>query len=237
MKIGLIGYGKMGKEIERIALLRNHEVVWKLDPLVATVESIDWKQADVAIDFSTPSSVLTNIRLCFEHNIPMIIGTTGWYLHLEEIKRDCIHGDHTLMVGSNFSIGVNIFFAVNQYLAGIMNNYPEYAAEIKEIHHVHKLDAPSGTAITLAQQIIEKLERKSLWVNQPTVMPEQLSIISERTDDVPGTHVITYSSEVDNIEIKHIAHHRKGFAIGAVMAAEWMKSKKGFFDVTDMFRW
>ncbi len=243
MKIALLGYGKMGRIIEQFALDRGHEIVLKIDE-----NSLDQKttenlqNADVAIDFSTPHSVISNIESCFEAGLPLVVGTTGWYDKIEEIKAQCEESNNSLLYASNFSVGVNVFFFVNEVLAKIMNRYPQYDVLVEEIHHTQKLDSPSGTAITIAEGILDGLNRKNEWVNElvgdgPEVItrPEQLLIESHRIEDVPGTHTVVYSSEVDDIEFKHKAHGRAGFALGAVLAAEWLQGKKGFYSVKDMF--
>ncbi len=235
MKIALIGYGKMGKEIEQIALTRGHEITLKVDISNANTYTIDeLKKADVAIEFSTPESAINNIFKCFEANVPVVVGTTGWLNKLEEVKQKCSKGDHSLFYASNYSIGVNLFFKVNEYLAKLMNNYPDYNVAMEEIHHVHKLDAPSGTAISLANQIIDQIQHKEKWINENTSNKNELSIISKRIDEVPGTHTVTYGSAVDEISITHIAHNRKGFALGAVIASEWIKDKKGVYGMNDL---
>jgi len=243
MNIALIGYGKMGQIIEKFAIDRNHEIVLIVDENnreQVTVEEL--QQADVAIDFSTPNAVLENIAFCFKANVPVIIGTTGWYEKLDDIKEQCLANNHTLMYGSNFSIGVNIFFHINKLLAKAMNPYKQYEVQVEEIHHTHKLDAPSGTAITIAEGILENYDSKSTWINnvigEDETIPknDQLLIESHRLEDVPGTHTVLYSSEVDQIEFKHTAHSRSGFALGAVIAAEWLNDKTGFYNVKDMFK-
>ncbi len=236
MRIGIWGYGKMGHEIEQQALLRGHDIVWRLDEKnVFEFSDEELKIADVAIEFTAPHAAVDNMMRAMKINLPMVVGTTGWYNHLDEIKKICISGNHSLLYGSNFSIGVNILFAVNTYLARIMNRYPQYEPVITEIHHTQKLDSPSGTAITLAESIIQENDRKSYWVNHAAVETGQLGIISKRENEVPGTHQIMYESEVDKIELIHTAYNRKGFALGAVLAAEWLIHKKGFFSVQDMF--
>lgn len=243
MKIALLGYGKMGRIIEQHALDRGHEVVLKIDE-----NNIDQKttenlqKADVAIDFSTPHSVLSNIESCFLAGLPIVVGTTGWYDKIDEIKQECEISNNSLLYASNFSIGVNVFFFVNEVLAKVMNRYPQYDVLVEEIHHTQKLDSPSGTAITISEGILTGLDRKNEWVNElvgdvEEVIPKptQLLIESHRIEDVPGTHTVIYSSEVDDIEFKHKAHGRAGFALGAVLAAEWLKGKKGFYSVKDMF--
>jgi 4-hydroxy-tetrahydrodipicolinate reductase len=232
MNIALIGYGKMGKEIEQIAISRGHYIVLKITGSNANTYSIDeLKKADVAIEFSTPEAVINNIYNCFDANIPVVVGTTGWLNQIEEVKSKCSDKKQTLFYASNYSIGVNLFFKVNAYLAKLMNAYPEYNVEMEEIH---KLDSPSGTAISLANQIIENNKQKQKWVNNPTENKNELGIISKRIDEVPGTHTVTYNSAVDEISMTHIAHNRKGFALGSVIAAEWVKNKKGIFGMNDL---
>jgi len=235
MNIALIGYGKMGKEIEQIAISRGHTIVLKVDISNANSYSIDeLRKADVAVEFSTPEAVINNIYKCFDANVPAIVGTTGWLDQLEAIKKNCSDKNQTLFYTSNYSIGVNLFFKVNEYLAKLMNTNPDYRVSMEEIHHVHKIDAPSGTAISLANQIIENSTQKQKWVNAISDDKNELEIISKRIDEVPGTHTVTYSSAVDEISITHIAHNRKGFALGAVIAAEWVKDKKGIFGMNDL---
>ena len=243
MKIALLGYGKMGRIIEQFALDRGHEIVLKIDENSLDQKTIEnLQKADVAIDFSTPHSVISNIESCFEAGLPLVVGTTGWYDKIEEIKAQCEESNNSLLYASNFSVGVNVFFFVNEVLAKIMNRYPQYDVLVEEIHHTQKLDSPSGTAITIAEGILDGLNRKNEWVNElvgdgPEVItrPEQLLIESHLIEDVPGTHTVVYSSEVDDIEFKHKAHGRAGFALGAVLAAEWLQGKKGFYSVKDMF--
>ncbi|MFD1164355.1 4-hydroxy-tetrahydrodipicolinate reductase [Sphingobacterium daejeonense] len=243
MKIVLLGYGKMGQLIERFAMKRGHEVVLIVDESNrSSITSEDLEDADMAIDFSTPDAALENISLCFESDLPLVVGTTGWYEHLEEVKETCLDADQSLLYGSNFSIGVNIFFHINKMLAKAMDPYKQYDVQVEEIHHIHKLDAPSGTAITIAEGILENSDDKKSWVNSvegsgEEVIPkaDELLIESLRIEEVPGTHTVLYSSEVDQIEFKHTAHSREGFALGAVIAAEWLFGKKGFYQVTEMF--
>lgn len=235
MNIALIGYGKMGKEIEQIALSHGHKIVLKVSSANATKYSIEeLKKADIAIEFSTPETVVGNIYKCFEASVPVVVGTTGWQKDMDEVKQKCNEQNQTLFHSSNYSIGVNLFFKLNEYLAKLMNKYPNYNASMEEIHHVHKKDSPSGTAITLANKIIEHLEKKLKWVNESTSEENELEIISKRIDEIPGTHSVTYGSEVDEISISHIAHSRKGFALGAVIAAEWTRGKKGIFGMDDL---
>jgi len=235
MKIVLSGYGKMGKEIEKIALQKNHSINAILD------NPEDWAAnhnniitSDVIIDFSHPDVVVSNIQLAFKNNIPIVVGTTGWDKNKEEIIQLCLARNQSLFVASNFSIGVNIFFEVNRLLAKFMDQYPEYDTTIEEIHHTQKFDKPSGTAIELANQIIEKLNRKNEWSLDTEEKSSDLSIVSKRIADTPGTHLVTYTSKIDEIEIKHTANSRQGFAAGAVMAAEWIKGKKGVFGMKDL---
>jgi 4-hydroxy-tetrahydrodipicolinate reductase len=246
MKIALLGYGKMGRIIEKIATDRKHTIVLKIDyDNLHELTAENLKQADAVIEFSTPGSVLSNIEHCFEANVPVVVGTTGWYEHLQKVKEQCLRGNNTLLYASNFSVGVNIFFHVNRVLAKLMNNHPYYDVQVEEIHHTQKLDAPSGTAITIAEGIIENLDAKKEWVNvlaidnndeaDYNIKNDQLLIESFRIDSVPGTHTVIYDSEVDSIEFKHTAHNRNGFALGAVLAAEWVHNKKGFFSVEEMF--
>jgi 4-hydroxy-tetrahydrodipicolinate reductase len=235
MKIALLGYGKMGKEIERIALERNHEILMKIDTFEDWNEHIyDFLQADVAIEFSTPTTVLDNILKSFAANVPIVVGTTGWYDQLNTIRDLCIEKQQCLFYASNFSLGVNVFFEINKKLALLMNTHPEYEVFIEEIHHTQKLDAPSGTAITLANDIINNLKRKELWKNEMTENTEMLGIKSIRESNVPGTHIITYQSENDIIEIKHTAKNRLGLAMGAILAAEFVVGKKGIYEMKDI---
>lgn len=235
MKIALIGYGKMGREIEKIALDRGHEIVLTIDITNQedlTVENL--KKADVAIEFTIPASAVSNYNICFEAGIPVVSGTTGWLDQKEEIFGNCKAKSGTFFYASNFSVGVNIFFAINQRLAQLMAKRDEYNVEMKEIHHTQKLDAPSGTAISLAEDIIENLAEKNSWVNNRTEEKSELGIISEREGQVPGYHSVRYDSEVDYIEITHNAKSRKGFAMGAVLAAEFSFGKKGVLTMNDL---
>jgi len=245
MKIALLGYGKMGKIIEKIALDRKHEIVLKIssnNQHELTAENL--QMADAIIEFSTPGTVLDNINTCLDAGVPVVVGTTGWYNMMADVKQKCEEKNSTLLYGTNFSVGVNIFFHVNKILAKLMNKYPYYDVQVEEIHHTQKLDSPSGTAITIAEGITENLDAKKGWVNILTtddaadddnVPADQLLIESLRIENVPGTHTVIYDSEVDSIEFKHTAHNRSGFALGAVLAAEWIQDKKGFYSVEDMF--
>jgi 4-hydroxy-tetrahydrodipicolinate reductase len=234
MTIALLGYGKMGKEIEAIALQRGHTIVLKVDESNAsTFTNDELKKADVAIEFSTPHTVISNIKKCFEAQVPVIVGTTGWYDSFAEIEKECQQKNGALFHATNFSLGVNLFFKVNSYLAELMNKYDSYNVEMEEIHHIHKLDKPSGTAISLANQVLEKIERKKNW-SITDYNSDMLFIKDVREGEVPGTHIIKYTSAVDDIEIMHKAHNRKGFALGAVIAAEYIKGKKGIFTMNDL---
>ena len=235
MKIALLGYGKMGKEIEKIALERHHEIVLRADSKASREEIINGlSTADVAIEFSTPETAVENIFACFETHTPVVVGTTGWYNRYEEVKEKCLQTNNTLLAATNCSLGVNIFFEINKQLAKMMNNLQQYNVAVEEIHHIHKLDAPSGTAITIAEQIIDNIDRKKQWVNELSGNQEDLEIISVRESEVPGTHKVVYSSDIDDIEIMHKAHNRKGFAQGAVIAAEFIAGKKGIFTMKDV---
>lgn len=235
MKIALIGYGKMGQEIEKIALDRGHTIVSIIDHNnLHEFESAAFKSAEVAIEFTTPNTAVNNFKKCFAANIPVVAGTTGWLDYLPEVKDICEKEGKTFFYASNYSLGVNIFFAVNKYLSKIMNNFTDYSVKMEEVHHIHKLDAPSGTAITLAEGIIENIEGKSSWSIQKDVLPSELAINCIREGEVPGIHKIVYESDADIISIKHDAKNRKGFALGAVLAAEYVKDKKGFLGMNDM---
>lgn len=236
MKIALIGYGKMGHAIEEIAKERGHQIVCVID--IDNQDDFDSPQflsADVAIEFSQPDSAFTNYRKCFERNIPVVAGTTGWLALWDEIKNLCAKENYTFFYASNYSIGVNIFFALNKYLSKIMNNFPSYEVRMEETHHIHKLDSPSGTAITLAGNILENIERKKQWKEGLEGTCEDLLIHSKREGEVPGIHRVIYESDADTISIQHNAKNRKGFALGAVLAAEFVKGKKGFLSMNDMF--
>ena len=233
MNIALIGYGKMGKEIEAIATSRDHTIGLKLDS-THTIESADLSNIDVAIDFSVPKSAVSNIKACLNVKLPIIVGTTGWMENLEEIKNLCKTTDGALFYASNFSLGVNIMFDANEKLAKMMNPHISYNVSVEETHHTEKLDSPSGTAISLAEGLMNNLDRKSKWINEATSDEETIAIISNREGNVPGTHSVTYDSSVDIIEIKHTAKGRAGFAIGAVVAAEWLPGKQGVFTMKDL---
>ena len=237
MKIALIGYGKMGKEIEKIALSRGHEIVSIIDEKsLDQFNSPSFASADVAIEFTTPATAYSNFMKCFEFDIPVVAGTTGWLDRLPEIKSKCKNDGQTFFYASNFSLGVNIFFAVNEYLAKLMNQFPDYNVKMEEVHHIHKLDAPSGTAITLAEGIIDNIDRKTNWNLENETKSTDLAIHAIREGEVPGIHEIFYESEADVISIKHDAKNRKGFALGAVLAAEFSHDKKGFLGMEDMLK-
>ncbi|WP_422861137.1 4-hydroxy-tetrahydrodipicolinate reductase [Flagellimonas sp. W118] len=229
MKIGLFGYGKMGKMIEQIALQRGHTIVSKVD---VGATDIDYSNMDVAIDFSTPDAAFNNITTCFEHNVPVISGTTGWLERFDEALDVCKAKNGAFIYASNFSLGVNIFFELNSYLAKMMSSIDQYKVSMEEIHHTQKLDAPSGTAITLADGIIANTAYANWKLDEDgaTTIP----ITSKREGTVPGTHIINYQSAVDGLEIKHTARNREGFALGAVIAAEWIKGKAGIFSMKDV---
>lgn len=235
MKIALIGYGKMGKAIEEIALEREHSVVLRIDESNASeLNAANLQQADVAIEFTGPESAYANIMKCLEAGTPVVCGSTGWLSRMEEVKQACQKHKGGFLYASNFSIGVNILFALNKKLASLMAGRKEYEVSMEEVHHTEKKDAPSGTAITLAEQILEADGTKKKWVNRESDNPEELIIISKRTDPAPGTHTITYHSSIDDIEIRHTAHSRKGFALGAVLAAEFIQDKKGVLSMEDV---
>lgn len=238
MRIALYGYGKMGKAIEQAAQQRGHEVILRVGTSNADAPPTG---ADVAIEFSKPEYALANMRLCMKHNVPVVVGTTGWYEHLNDVRVMVAETQGSLLWASNFSIGVNLFFRVNRMLAGLMDSRPEYNAHIDEIHHIHKLDAPSGTAITLARDIDLTTQRYAGWSLKEQVqeqarpsVPAPVSILSERTGEVPGKHSVTWSGPSDRIIITHEAFDRTGFAQGAVVAAEWLKSRKGLFTMDDV---
>ncbi|MBR0116107.1 MAG: 4-hydroxy-tetrahydrodipicolinate reductase [Prevotella sp.] len=250
MKIALIGYGKMGKMIEQIAISRGHEIVSIIDiDNQQDFESEAFASADVAIEFTTPTAAYHNYLRAFAKNVKVVSGSTGWMQeHGDDIRRMCTEEGKTLFWASNFSIGVAIFSAVNRYLAQIMNGFPQYDVEMEETHHIHKLDAPSGTAITLAETLIDNLDRKTKWVKGTLLAPDgtlsgasqyaadEVPIHSIRRDEVPGIHSIRYDSEADAITITHDAHSRKGFALGAVLAAEYTASHQGLLTTSDLFK-
>jgi 4-hydroxy-tetrahydrodipicolinate reductase len=232
MKIALIGYGKMGMAIEELAVAKGHEIVLRIniDNLEDfTTEAI--QKADVAIEFSGPQSAYENLVKCLEAGVPVISGSTGWLEKLPAIEALCKSKNGSFLYASNYSIGVNLFFELNTYLAKLMSNHTNYDVVLEEIHHTQKKDAPSGTAITLAEQVLQQIVTKKKWVNEPAKAADELQIISERIDPAPGTHKIKYTSAIDDIEIIHTAHNRKGFAGGAILAAEYIANKKGIFNM------
>ena len=229
MKIALLGYGKMGQVIEKIALERGHEIVLKK---TSTSPYSGLEKADVAIEFSIPESAIGNIKQCFDTNIPVVCGTTGWLEHYEEIVSTCKQQNGSFIYASNFSLGVNIFFELNEYLARMMSKIDQYQVGVEEIHHTQKLDSPSGTAITIAKGIIENSNYTNWTLDKAS--ENEIFIDAKRIENVPGTHRVFYESKVDQIEIKHTAHNREGFALGAVIAAEWLAGKKGVFTMKDV---
>lgn len=227
----------MGKEIEKIAQERGHKIVSVIDvDNPQDIDSPEFLSADVAIEFTRPETAVDNFIKCFQRNIPVVGGTTGWYARKEEIKSICENQGKTFFFASNYSVGVNVFFAVNKFLARIMNQFPSYDVRMEEVHHIHKLDSPSGTAITIAEEIISNIERKNRWEESGKPLPSDvLAIHSSREGEVPGIHSVIYESEADVISIKHDAKNRKGFALGAVIAAEFTEGKKGFLTMNDIF--
>jgi 4-hydroxy-tetrahydrodipicolinate reductase len=235
VKIAIIGYGKMGKAIETLALEAGHEVIVRID------SEEDWEKfgntfskADVAIEFSSPKVVIANIHKCFDANVPVVVGTTAWENELQNIRETCLSGNHTMFVAANYSIGVNIFNKISLHLANLMNGQSNYEVKLSETHHIHKADSPSGTAKVLANGIISQVNRKEKWVNHETSQSDEIGIISHRVDEVPGTHLVTWFSDEDEIEIKHTAKNRIGFAKGALLAAGFLIGKKGFFGMDDL---
>ena len=234
MKIILLGYGKMGKIIERIAMARGHQIVARID--IDNTRDFDSADGDVAIEFSHPDAAYENVKKCIERGLPIVCGTTGWLTRKPELETLCKKTNGAFFYASNYSLGVNVFFKLNEYIAKMMNQFSEYDISIDEVHHSEKKDAPSGTAITLAEGIIGNVNRKKKWVNQKTGKLEDIFVESFRIDQVPGTHVVKYESATDDIEIKHIAHSREGFATGAVLVAEWIKDKKGVLSMEDFLK-
>lgn len=239
MNIALIGYGKMGKTIEGLARQRGHQIVAKSSS-AHPIDTLDFSQVDVAIEFTAPHLAVGHIAHCLKENTPIVVGTTAWGQYLEEVKSMVKEHNGSLLYASNFSIGVNMFFDINRRLAQLMNGQDGYAASIEEIHHLQKLDAPSGTAISLANDILANANRFSRWVHQenekPSVNANEIALTSYRQDGVPGTHKITYSSSIDTLEMTHTAHNREGFALGAVVGAEWLHGKKGVFTMQDVIK-
>lgn len=239
MKLALIGYGKMGKIIERIAVERGHTITGKASS-TQPIDTLDFSEVDVAIEFTTPTFVVKHIEYCLEHETPIIVGTTAWSEHLDYVQT-LVHQENGAMLhSSNFSIGVNIFFDINKRLAKLMANHSEYAPSLEETHHVHKLDAPSGTAVTLANDLMFENDNIRSWKlgegTPPDVQQGQLAVTAYRKPDVPGTHIVTYESPIDTIQLSHTAHSREGFALGAVIAAEFLQGKKGTFTMQDVIK-
>jgi len=235
MNIAIIGYGKMGKMVESIAVERGHQIILKIDidnQDDFTKENLE--KAQVAIEFTKPETAFANITRCIEYGVPIVSGSTGWFDRLEEVKSLCTEHNGSMLCTSNFSLGVNLFFEINRQLARLMNRFPDYSVNIEEIHHTQKLDAPSGTAITLAEGVISEISRINKWELVETRHTTSLPIRAIRRENVTGTHHVTYSSEIDDIEIVHTARNRKGFASGAVMAAEYIHDKKGIFSMKDL---
>ena len=235
MNIALIGYGKMGQMIEEIALQRGHQIVLTIN--IDNLEDFNQQnisKADVAIEFTGPDSAFENVKKCFDFGVPVVCGSTGWNDKIEIAKQLCLEKNCSFLHASNFSVGVNLFFEVNKFLAKMMDTHKEYNVSMREIHHTQKKDAPSGTAVTLAEQILENISRKTAWINEEHAAADQIAIASERVDPAPGTHVVKYSSDIDDIEIIHTAHNRRGFALGAVLAAEHIRHKKGIFSMKDV---
>jgi 4-hydroxy-tetrahydrodipicolinate reductase len=235
LKIALIGYGKMGKAIETIALQRGHSIVLTIDiDNAADFTKENLQKADVAIEFTSPHSAYENIMKCLSFGIPVVCGSTGWLHQWQNVTNYCEQQNGCFIYASNYSVGVNIFFEINKRLAALMQPHATYDIRLEEIHHTQKKDAPSGTAVTLAEQILEKISRKKTWVNHESGKPDELPIISKRIDPAPGTHTVSYHSDIDTIEIIHTAHNRTGFATGAVLAAEFVPGKKGVFGMKEV---
>lgn len=237
MKIGLLGYGKMGQEIEKIALGKGHEIVWKINKENRASLLPDLlREADVVIEFTSPHAAPENLKYCIEHKIPVVTGSTGWYTQLPEIRQQAEAKGAALFYASNFSIGVNVFFAVSRYMAKLLNDYPEYRAHIEEIHHTQKLDAPSGTAITLAEKTYSARQDYTGWKLEGTENANEIPIRAIRTENVPGTHTLTWSGPADKLVFTHEAFNRSGFAAGAVQAAEWLLGRTGVFTMDDLLK-
>lgn len=242
MKIALIGYGKMGKTIHQLADEKNERLGKKHYDISLiidvenrnTITKEELQQVDVAIEFTSPHTAVENIYWCFDANVPVVVGSTGWTEKLEEVKQYATDNNKAFLFAPNFSIGVNIFFEVNRYLAQIMNQHHEYDITLEEIHHTEKKDAPSGTGLHAALDILKRIERKKNWINNETKETETLSIISKREENVPGTHIVTYESDIDKIDLIHTAHNRKGFASGALLAADFLVDKKGAYSMEDV---
>ncbi len=237
MNIAIIGYGKMGKEIEKLARERNHNVILRIDENnIKSLTKDDFSNVDVAIEFSVPESAFSNINLCFDNNIPVVSGTTGWLEKFDDVLERCKNENNTFFYASNYSIGVNLFFKLNKHLAKIMNNFTDYNVRVEETHHTQKMDAPSGTAITLAEGLIENIERKNNWEKEQENSDKAIAVKSFREGNVPGNHKVIYDSPFDKIMIEHDAKSRKGFALGAILAAEFIIGKKGYYSMDDLLK-
>lgn len=239
MRIALIGYGKMGKIIEDLAISRGHQISVKCNSEF-TVEQADFSDTDVAIEFTLPNLAVKHMEFCIDNQIPIVVGTTAWNDELDYIKELVLNRNGSLLHASNFSIGVNVFFEINRKLASLMSSHPEYKISLDEIHHLQKIDAPSGTAVTLANEIMLNHENANSWTHEREQKPEtadgQIAVTSYRKPDVPGTHAIRYTSDIDEIEIKHTAFNRNGFALGAILAAEWLQNRKGIYTMQDIIK-
>jgi 4-hydroxy-tetrahydrodipicolinate reductase len=231
MKIALLGYGKMGKIIEKLAIEKGHTIISKINRDSSKEELL---KADIAIEFSTPEAAVSNIKFCLENNIPIVSGTTGWLAHYDEMTKLCENRNGSFIYASNFSIGVNLFFSINEYVSNLMKPWKDYQVSIEEIHHTKKLDTPSGTAITLAEGIVANSDKKNWKLNGTEA--EDIKITAKRINDIKGSHIINYDSNIDTISIKHEAHSRNGFALGALLAAEWLADKKGIFTMKDVLQ-
>ena len=231
MKIALLGYGKMGKIIEKLAVKKGHTIVSRINQYSSKEEIL---KADIAIEFSTPQAAVSNIKFCLENDIPIVSGTTGWLAHYDEMIKLCENRNGSFIYASNFSIGVNLFFSINEYVSNLMEPWKDYQVSIEEVHHNQKLDTPSGTAVTLAEEIIRNSDKKNWELNGTEA--ENINITAKRINDIKGTHIINYDSNIDTILIKHEAHSRDGFALGAILAAEWLVDKKGIFTMKDVLQ-
>ncbi|MBP3331195.1 MAG: 4-hydroxy-tetrahydrodipicolinate reductase [Tidjanibacter sp.] len=237
MKAAIIGYGKMGREIEKVLIERGHEVTLKIDiDNSSDLNEQNLKDIDVAIEFTSPATAYANVRKCLECGTAVVCGSTGWNDGVQELKEYCRANGGAFFYSSNYSVGMNVMFKLNKILAAIMNSQPEYNVSMEETHHIHKLDSPSGTAVTLAEGIMESVERKTSWVNQATDKADEIGIISYREGEVPGIHTVIYDSEADTLELKHSAKSRRGLVLGAVLAAEFLQGKQGVFSMDDMLK-
>ena len=231
MKIALLGYGKMGKIVEKLAVKKGHTIVSRINQYSSKAEIL---KADIAIEFSTPQAAVSNIKFCLENDIPIVSGTTGWLAHYDKMIKLCENRNGSFIYASNFSIGVNLFFSINEYVSNLMESWKDYQVSIEEVHHNQKQDIPSGTAVTLAEEIIRNSDKKNWELNGTEV--ENINITAKRINDIKGTHIINYDSNIDTILIKHEAHSRDGFALGAILAAEWLVDKKGIFTMKDVLQ-